>query len=234
MRSFDYQEQDGNIGHWRWYMHSTYLALAHQTQFVESAVKEAKNVSATDRSEQLRSCLAIIRSCTPLGMEGKMANMKKILAIIDSATERTQPHKEWIRLQHERKYDQRFNTLVYSLSKQGHFKNERIDTKMLKVDDQGSKYKKQNKHQVKKQQHMTHAVTGLIPYTKVTAKRNMEDIFVEIQFRQWQLNYQAPIPNKMPLRKELLHRLETIRLIEEEHKTFLIQSEAAFKLSDDD
>jgi len=50
------------------------------------------------------------------------------------------------------------------------------------------------------------------------------------------------IPHTMPLRKDLLHRLETIRLIEEEgltvdkatvHKSFLQQSEAEFKLTDD-
>ena len=50
------------------------------------------------------------------------------------------------------------------------------------------------------------------------------------------------MPDKMPLRKELLHRLETIRLIEEDgmtvdkaaaHKVFLQQSEAEFKLTDD-
>jgi len=173
-----------------------------------------------------------------------MANKNKILSIIESATARTTPHKEWIRQQdEERKYDQRFNALLYSLSRQGHFRNERIDSKMLKVDNQGSTFKKQNKHQVKKQQHMTHAVTGLIPYTKVTAKRNMQDIFTELQFRQWQLNYQGPIPKTMPLRKDFLRRLETIRLIEEEsvpiglaeeHKTFVIQSEAPFKLSDED
>ena len=243
MWQFEYQEQDGLHGHWRWYMHSAHLPLPHQTQFVESAVKEAKNVSATDRSEQMRSCLAIVRSCTPLTMSGKMANQQKILSIVKSASDRTRPHKEWIRAQHERKCDQRFNTLLCSLSQQGHFRNERVDNKMLSVDVQGSQFKKQNKNQQAKQQHMTSAVTGMIPCTKVTKKRNMEDIFMEIQFRLWQLNYQTPTPKTMPLRKDLLKRLETIRLVEEEsmpvananeHTVFVIQSEAQFKLSDED
>ena len=61
MRSFDYE---GSLGTLRFNMHAKYLPLPHQTQFVESAVKEAKLVSATDRSEQQRSCYAIIRSAT--------------------------------------------------------------------------------------------------------------------------------------------------------------------------
>ena len=48
-------------------MHKTHLLLASQTQFFESGVKEAKNVSSTDRSEELRTALTIIRSATPLG-----------------------------------------------------------------------------------------------------------------------------------------------------------------------
>lgn len=41
------------------WMYSTYLPLASQTQFVEAGVKEAKIVSQSDRSEQLRSAYAI-------------------------------------------------------------------------------------------------------------------------------------------------------------------------------
>jgi len=241
MRSFDYV---GNVGELRWHMHSTYLPLPHQTQFVESAVKEAKNVSATDRSEQMRTCLAIIRSPTPLTTKKiQDANKNKVLSIIQSAKDRTEPHQQWIDSQAEdNKYDQRFNTLVHALSKQGHFKNERIDTKKLKVDEQGTKFKKQNKKQKEKQQHVTSAVSGLLPYTKVTKKRNMDDIVTEILHRQWQLNYHGPIPNTMPLRKDLLRRLETIRLIEEDamavdaaasHTSFIIQSDAEFRTTDE-
>ena len=237
-----WEHQDGLQGAWRWRMHSTCLALPHQTHFVESAAKEAKNVSATDRSEQLRTCMAIIRSAAPLGKEKEDANKRKILPIVESARARTEPHKEWMRSQTDRKCDQRFNTLLHSLAQQGHFKNERIEAKMLVVDNQGATFKKQNKNQQAKQQHMTSAVTGLIPCSKATKKRNMDDMFEEIQFRQWQLNCQAPMPDKMPLRKSLLHRLETMRLIEEEgmlvdkaaeHKSFLQQSEAEFKFADD-
>ena len=41
---------------------STFLPMPSNTQFVESGVKEAKIVSATNRSEQMHSIYAIIRS----------------------------------------------------------------------------------------------------------------------------------------------------------------------------
>ena len=92
LRRFDYDGTNGGI---RFQMHSTYLPLPSQTQFVESGVKEAKNVSSTDRSEELRTALAIVRSATPLGKnkEGEDSyNASKIKALIRSAVSRSEPH----------------------------------------------------------------------------------------------------------------------------------------------
>jgi len=111
MRSFDCQDGQDNLGQWRWCMHSVCLPLPHQTKLVEHAIKEAKNVSATDWSEQLQTCLAVIRSSTQLVMSDKMADKNKILSIICSARERTKPHKHLLETQHESKHDQRFKTL---------------------------------------------------------------------------------------------------------------------------
>ena len=47
---------------YRNYLYKMYLPLASQTQFVEAGVKEARNVSPTDRSEPLRSAYAVARS----------------------------------------------------------------------------------------------------------------------------------------------------------------------------
>jgi len=86
------------------------------------------------------------------------------------------------------------------------------------------------------------AVTGLMPYSKVTQKRNKEDIRVEIKHQMWQLNFQGPVPKSVKDQKALLMKRETIRLTEEGgmvagdtegHTSFLIQSEAKFCLSDD-
>jgi len=156
-------------------VHSAYLPLASQTQFVESAAKEAKNVSAADQSEQLRTCMAIIQSATPLTTQGvKEANKNKMLSIIESAQERTEIHKHFIVTQHDRKHNQRFNNLLFTLSKQEHFKNEQNDAKKLKVDNTLTHCKKQNVHQQAKQQHVTMAVTGLISHSKETKKRNTD------------------------------------------------------------
>jgi len=237
LRTFQY---DGDAGELRLHMHSSYLALPCHTQFVETAIKEAKIVSATDRSEELRTCIAIIRSATPLGFKGqKQANKRKIMSILDSAKSRSNQHVELDRDQVDNEYDARFNQVVYALSR-GHYKHERIDAKLTRVDNEGAKYRKQNKAQLAKQQTLMPAVTGLIPYNKVTQKRNKEDMRMEIRHRMWQLNYQTPLPVTVKDQKPLLMKLEAIRLTEEGmafgdaigNKSFLIQSEATFKLSD--
>jgi len=243
---FDYN--DTNYGEIRYHMHSTHLPFACHTQFVESGVKEAKLSASTDRSEHHRSWIATIRSASPLGKskdEDADAgyNVNKIMSLIQSSMQRSQPHVDWIEEQNDdNEHDQRFNVIRYAL-KQGHFKTERIDSKRATVDAKGSVYKQQNKAQTKeKQQHMTMAVTGLIPYSKVTKKRNMDDLVIEIKFRQQKLRYATPIPASIDLRKKLLQRLEAIRLIEEDNfpteqaygnKAFSILSGAPFKLKDD-
>jgi len=65
---------------------------------------------------------------------------------------------------------------------------------------------------------------------------------MEIKHRMWQLNFQGPVPKSVKDQKALLMKLETIRSTEEDgvaagdaegHTSFLIQSEAEFRLSDD-
>ena len=95
--SFDYEDRDH--GELRCYMQNTCLSLPSQTQFVERGVKDAKEVSSTDRSEQLRTCMAIIRSPSPLGKlkeDPELSyNANKVLALVKSAEERARPHTVW-------------------------------------------------------------------------------------------------------------------------------------------
>jgi len=178
MRAFEYEAGHAEL---RRHMHSTYLALPCHTQFVERAIKEAKIVSATDRSEELRTCMAIIRSSTPLGFQGqKQANKKQILGVLESAKSRALQHKELKQNQEDHEHDARFNQISYALSR-GHYKHQRVDEKKARVGAQGAKYKKQNKAQQIKQQHLMPAVTGMIPYNKVTQKRNKVDMRMEIK-----------------------------------------------------
>jgi len=116
-------------------MQSTYLPLAPQTQFVESLVKDAAHVSQTDRSEQHRSCYAIVRSATPLTRTKKDANVNRITGLIKSAHNRTVPHTTWKPNQMNNEHEARMATTSHALSSVGHFKTERIDAKKVKVDD---------------------------------------------------------------------------------------------------
>jgi len=85
LRNFDHVDANAEI---RLCMHSAFLPLPSQMQFVESGVKEAKYASSTDRSEELRSGIAIIRSATPLGKskldDDTSCNSSNILAIVQS------------------------------------------------------------------------------------------------------------------------------------------------------
>lgn len=238
MRSF---ECNGEVGAVRLEMHSTYLPLACQTQFVESIVKEAKLVAQTDRSEQHRSWLAIVRSVTPLGKADKNANAEKIKAIINSARARAFEHMEMLRNQVNREHDSWFAVCAYALSKRGHFEQDRIDSKKTRVESQGSVFKRQNVAQQTKQQHLMPAVTGMVPCGKLVQSRNMVDLEEELLFRG------APIedmPKQITFRKTWLMENERSRLMEEEsmdakqaedrsERLFKVLSAAPFKLTKD-
>ena len=243
MRSFDYQ--DASHGAIRLHMHSTYLPLASQTQFVESHVKEANLVSQTDRSEELRTFMAIIRSASPLAKhktdEQLSYNVNEIQALIKSAEDRSEPHVTWKRNQINDECDARFNTVMCSLSPQGHFKDSRVDKKRDAVDTRGATFKKPNAAKQVKPQTKTPAVTGLIPHGKLTLKKtgHVDDLQTELAHRGVAL---ADVPKNITGRKDKLKDLEVTRLMEEGvphaqalllgDKHFEKQSNAPFKLTE--
>jgi len=239
LRSFDYEDTDHGAN--RWYMHSTYLPLACQTQFVERGVKEAKYVSATDRSEEHRTWLAIIRSASPLEKAKKDINVSRIKSLLHSASTRSFPHALWKQNQVNDEYDRRFEHVQTILSKQGHFRADRINSKLATVDEKGAKYKRPNAAQQTKQQHKTPAVTGKIPFGKVVQGKHMEDLLTELTHRGVPLQ---EIPKKITERKALLKTLEATRLMEDESmkeeaasatasKHFKIMSTASFSMAAD-
>jgi len=135
-------------------------------------------------------------------------------------------------------YEVRFNQISYSLSTQGHFRQDRIDAKKTKVDNKGNKFKKQNISQQMKKQNKTLAVTGLIPYGKLVKARNMSDLEEELLFRGVPVDV---LPDKISDRKDMLKQLESERLMMEigmpeadavDHKAFKKLSNAPFKLTD--
>ena len=231
---------DDDQAEMRWKMQTTCLPLASMLQFVESGVKEAKHVSATDRSEAIRSCLAILRSATPLGRSKSTEPelsfaVNKILGIMQSAIDRSDPHVQWKANQTDREYDARLAQVHYSM-KQGHFKNDRVGSKKSDIDDRGATFKRPNANQKPKQQTLTAAVTGLIPYGKLTKARNMLDLEEELLFRNVPIE---EIPQSITDRKAMLKNLEIERLtaegVREEDaaklKTFKKLSDAPFKLT---
>jgi len=240
IRSPDYHSEHGPT---RWQMHSTYLPLPSHTEFVESVVKDAKEVSSTDRSEEHRTWMAITRSATPLGKskstdEDLSFNANKILAILKSSVDRATPHEHWGKHQVDNAYDARLAQIQYSLQR-GHFKNDRIEAKRNNVDELAPKYKRPNVAQQQKAQQLTPAVTGLIPYGKLVKKRNMEDLQDELLHRGVE---PEDVPKSITDRKKMLQDLEMQRLLEagmeqqaateQSKKHFLKQSDAPFKLDD--
>jgi len=220
----------------RMQLHYKHCSLPSQTQFVESGVKDAKNVSATDRSEHVRTCMSVIRSATPLTKTKEEANANKIRAIIVSTAERINPH---IRESAADEYKQRFKKVEALMTKKGHFKQERTAQKTVQFDSTASKHKKPNVNQQAKAQQQTPAVTGLIPYGKLVKSRNMEDLKTELLHRGVAAD---KVPKSITDRKNMLKELELKRLKDagidvtaakaQADKHFQKQSAAPFKLTD--
>jgi len=219
----------------RLFLHKKHLPLPSQTQFVETGVKDAKNVSATDRSERVRTCMSVMRSATPLGKTQTDANANKIRAIIASTAERINPHiVECNQEEHKQRFDR-----VKALMTNEHFKQERTTQKIVHFESTASKHKKQNKNQAMREQQKTPAVSGLTPCGKLTKARNMLDLEEELLFRGVPID---DVPKSITERKNQLKELESRRLMDvgvgssvakdQSKKLFVKQSNAPFRLSD--
>jgi len=144
----------------------------------------------------------------------------------------------WKRNQVNNSHEARVATIQHALSTAGHFKIDRIEAKKTKVESQGAKHKKQNISQQTVRQFKTAAVTGLIPYGKLTKARNMLDLEEELLSRGVPIDV---LPEKIGERKDMLKLLEMERLMDEvgmseqdaiDHKAFKKLSNASFNLSD--
>jgi len=223
-------------------MHSTYLPLPSHTQFVELVVKDAKEVSSTDRLEEHCTWMAIAWSATPLGKsksanEDLSFNANNILAVLKSSVDRATPHEHWGKHQVDNAHDARLAQIQHSLQR-GNFKNDRIKAKRNNVDELEPKCKRPNVAQQQKAQELTPAVTGLIPCDKLVKKRNMEDLQDKLLCCGVE---PQDVPKSITDRKKMLQDLESQRLLdagieqqaatEQSKKHFLKQSDAPFKLT---
>jgi len=131
------------------------------------------------------------------------------LSLIKDASVRSKPHCKWRRNQVNDEYDNRFKIVEASLSK-GHFVQDRLEQKREKVEVVGSVFKKQNVAQSRaKPQHLTPAVTGLIPYSSLVNARNLNDYKIELMHRGVP---EDEVPKSIRHRKKMLQELEFERL----------------------
>ena len=199
----------------RQHMFSKHLPLASQTQFVEFGVKEAKLVSSANRSEETRSCCAIVRSAhvSDKGNSKRdMSNQDKTCRLITEAKELCESHRRWE--EEDPEHHAFCNTVMHTLSA-GHFESERMAGKQTNISEKAHSNKKKNSLQQQKPQLLTAAVTGDIPYSKLhtTKEGHMEGLAQELLFRGVD---QAVVPTGTKARKTLLQELEIKRLVEED------------------
>jgi hypothetical protein len=107
------------------YIYYLHLPLASQTQFVEAGVKEAENVSNTDRLEELRSAYAIIRLARVHCVQQDLMCLKyteRIEALFFSVLDHNENQEDIKRLYPD--YDERLQEIAATMRKD-HFKQER-------------------------------------------------------------------------------------------------------------
>jgi len=161
---------------------ASYLPLASNTQFVEAGVKEAKMVSTTDRSEQLRSAYAVNRAARvhTIGALADMSSTNRIQGLMASAKLHCE-QQDALRITHG-DYSTSIATVEEYMRKE-HFKKERLEKKKQAAIDKGDTNKKANTLQQKGGVDRTNAMNGLIAYGKLVRRLHHDDLAVELQFR---------------------------------------------------
>ena len=167
----------------RRHMFASCLPLASHTQFVEFGVKEAKLVAQTNRSEELRSSHAIVRSAhvTDAGnSRADATNVAMIMCRINAGLINAMTNSETMMSDdlHNSRHEN-----VLRLLRRGHFKTIRIDLKKSLIDQNTTVDKKMNASQKMKQQQLTAAVTGHVLFGKLVQRLHMDDLKTELLFR---------------------------------------------------
>jgi hypothetical protein len=164
------------------YMYYRYLPLPSHTQFVEAGVKEAKNVSLTDRSEQLRSAYTVIRSARVHNIDDLwgLSSTQRIEALFLNALEHDEDQEE-LRLFYP-DYKDRVQDIARTM-RQDHFKQERVEKLQQTALAKLHKNKKENQLQKKTGVDRTHAMEGLFPYGKIVQALHFNALKEELLFR---------------------------------------------------
>jgi phosphotransferase system HPr-like phosphotransfer protein len=195
----------------REFFYTTYLPLPCHTHFVERGVKEAANVSKTDRSEPLRSAYVINRDARvhSLGNLSDLSSTERITKLIRSA------------IQHNDKYEVSvqepgYKEAVEEISKllrEDHFKHERQEAITLDITDNSSTNRASNAIQRKTGVDTTVIMAGLIPYSKVLKATHMEPLMEELLHRGITVVELKSFNNSITAMKKALKQLETDRVV---------------------
>jgi hypothetical protein len=125
------------------FLYYMYLPLASHTQFVEAGVKEAKNVSITDRSEMLRSAYAVSRSARVHAIEDLrcLKSTERIEALLKSTLKHHEDHETLKATDPD--YLERIESIAKGMREE-HFKQERVEKTTTAVLSKVNKNKKEN------------------------------------------------------------------------------------------
>jgi len=206
-------EDDATINVRR-FMFAKYLSIPSHTQFVEFGVKEAKQVSLTNRSEEMHSCYGIVRSAhvTDAGnSRSGSTTQEMIVNRINAAIAAANDHVA-LRQDDSEGYQLQFSVVI-SLLPLGHFKQVRVDLNKERIDERATDDKNINKAQQEKPQMLPAAVTGHVLFGKLVQSKHMADLGIELMERGVPID---ELPETVTERKLWLQESEIFRLMTEE------------------
>jgi hypothetical protein len=163
------------------FLYHMYLPLASHTQFVEAGVKEAKNVSTTDRSEMLRSAYAVCRAARLHCIDDLrcLSSTNRIEALLSSAIHHCEDHEALKALDEE--YDARIEDIA-DLMRENHFRHERVENEKQEALNKANKNKVENAMQKRTGVEQTAAVAGIVRYGNLRV-HHLDAIKVELLAR---------------------------------------------------
>jgi hypothetical protein len=181
-KGLDLRDKGGSYNHAQHYIQSKFFGLPSHTQFVEAGVKEAKVVSQSDRSEQLRSAYAISRSARVgnLGTLREMSSTQRIEALMKSAQDHCKTHSALRDTVED--YSKEVEAIVASMRKES-FKKERIGRLQEEAIAKGNKNRTKNAIQKQRGVDKTLVDQGMVSYGRLKKNFHMKDLEVELLHR---------------------------------------------------
>jgi hypothetical protein len=192
------------------YLYSMYLPLASQTQFVEAGVKEAKNVSITDRSEMLRSAYAVARAARVHSIEDIrcLKSTQRVEALITNALAHAEEHMELKEANPD--YQDKIDAITDYMREQ-HFREQRLQQAIVDALEKANKNKQENAVQKKVGVDRTHAMLDMFAYGKLKKSLHHDMLKVELLFRgcsEEEVNKMSITQRKLKLKDMEVDRLK--------------------------